>query len=78
MILWYVYHTGRGRHSLCCYELPPGAPWCDVWCSALEAAFITGFNEKTVRAFKNDYFLNKGKFSDSTNGKYERFCLFNN
>ena len=28
-------------------------------------------------AIKSDYFSNKGRFSDSVKGKYERFSLFN-
>ena len=45
--------------------------------SALESAYITGFNEKTIRNYRNDFFLHKGKFSDSKQGKYKRWCLFN-
>ena len=46
--------------------------------SALESAFITGFNEKTIRGYKKDYLSNKGRFSESVKGKYERFSLFSN
>ena len=45
--------------------------------SAQEAACITGFNEKTIRTYRTDFFANKGRFTDSTRGRYERFCLFN-
>ena len=45
--------------------------------SALELAFITGFNEKTICGYKRDYFSNKGRFFDSVKGKYERLSLFN-
>ena len=44
----------------------------------LEAAFITGFfNEKTIRTYKNDYFTNKGHFSEPQSGKYKRMSLLN-
>lgn len=36
-----------------------------VHAAALEAAFITGFNEKTIRQYRSDYFNNKGQFSES-------------
>ena len=45
--------------------------------SALEAAYFTGFNEKTIRTYRDDFFKNGGKFSDSKQGKYKRWCLFN-
>ena len=45
--------------------------------SAQEAAYITGFNEKTIRSFRLDFLSHKGHSSDSSRGKYERFCLFN-
>jgi hypothetical protein len=49
-----------------------------VHAAALEAAFITGFNEKTIRTtYRTDYFANKGHFSESTRGKYSRMSLLN-
>ena len=45
--------------------------------AALEAAYITGFNEKTIRTYKNDYLKNKGCFSESSNGKYKPVSLLN-
>ena len=45
--------------------------------AALEAAWITGFNEKTVRKYRKEFFENRGKFKDEARGKYKRFCLFN-
>ena len=44
--------------------------------SALESAFITGFNENPLRGYKREYFSNKERFSDSVKGKYEMFSLF--
>ena len=44
-----------------------------VKAAALEAAFITGFNEKTIRQYRNDYFENRGQFSDTKSGKYKRY-----
>ena len=45
--------------------------------SALEAAWITGFNEKTIRGYRKEFFENHGTFRDESRGKYKRFCLFN-
>lgn len=45
--------------------------------AALEATWITGFNEKTVRKYRKEFFENRGKFKDEARGKYKRFCLFN-
>lgn len=48
-----------------------------VKAAALEAAYITGFNEKTIRLYRNDYFENKGQFSETNSGKYKRTSLLN-
>lgn len=49
-----------------------------VHAAALEAAYITGFNERTIRTtYKTDYFTNKGHFSESSRGKYKRVSLLN-
>ena len=45
--------------------------------AALEAAWITGFNEKTVQTYRKEFFERGGKFRDEARGKYKRFCLFN-
>lgn len=45
--------------------------------SALEAAWISGFNEKTVRGYRKDFFDNKGSFKEEKRGKYKRLSLFN-
>ena len=45
--------------------------------AALEAAWITGFNEKTVRYYRKDFMDNKGKFKEEKRGKHKRVCLFN-
>ena len=39
------------------------------------ALYITGFNEKTIRTYNNDYF--KGSFSESSHGKHKRVSLLN-
>lgn len=50
----------------------------NVHAAALEAAYITGYNEKTIRnTYKKEYFANKGHFSESTHGKYKRVSLLN-
>ena len=45
--------------------------------SAQEAAYITGYNEKTIREYRLDFLTNRVRFSDVKRGKYERFYLFN-
>ena len=45
--------------------------------AALETAWITGFNEKTIRGYRKDFFENCGSFKEEARGKYKRFCLFN-
>lgn len=39
-----------------------------------EAASIPGFNEKTVRLYRKEFFEQKGNFRQ---GKYKRHCLLN-
>jgi len=46
--------------------------------AALESAWITGFNEKTIRNYRDEFFSNKGSFKDERRGKYQRLSLFNN
>ena len=45
--------------------------------SAQEAAYITGYDEKTILKYCLDILANRGMFSDSKRGKYECFYLFN-
>ena len=45
--------------------------------AALEAAWMTGFNEKMVRGYRKEFFERRGKLKDEGRGKYKRFCLFN-
>jgi len=45
--------------------------------AAQEAASITGFNEKTVRLYRKEFFEQKGNFKESKQGKYKRHCLLN-
>ena len=45
--------------------------------AALEAAWVTGFNEKMVRYYRKEFMQNKGKFREEQHGKYKRICLFN-
>ena len=45
--------------------------------AALEAAWVTGFNEKTVHYYRKEFMQNKGKFREEQRGKYKRICLFN-
>ena len=45
--------------------------------SALESAWITGFNEKTIRGYGKDFLENSGKFEEERRGKYKRLSLFN-
>ena len=43
--------------------------------AATEAGSIVGFNEKTVRHYRSDFFENEGQFSVKMQGKYERHCV---
>ena len=45
--------------------------------AAQEAGSIVGFNKKTVRRHRNDFFNNKGYLRDSKQGKYEWHCVYN-
>ena len=45
--------------------------------SALESAWITGFNEKTIRGYGKEFLENSGKFEEERRGKYKRLSLFN-
>ena len=44
--------------------------------AAQEAGSIVGFNEKTVRKHRNNFFDNKGYLSESRRGKYDRHCIY--
>ena len=46
--------------------------------AAKEAGSIVGFNEKTVRRHRNDFFGNEGKLTLSRQGKYKRHCVYHN
>ena len=48
----------------------------NVRSSAVEAAFITDFNEKTVWASKNDISQTKENFLTLRRGSMRDFCLF--
>lgn len=45
--------------------------------AVLEAAWITGFNEKNIRYYRKEFMVNKGKFKEEKRGKHKRVCLFN-
>ena len=45
--------------------------------AAKGAASITGYNEKTVRQYRKEFFTQKGKFKEGKQGKYKRHCLLN-
>ena len=44
--------------------------------AAQEAGSIVGFNEKTVRKYRNDFFNNKGYLSEFHQGKYDKHCIY--
>ena len=48
---------------------------CDA---AVEAAYIAGVNERTIRGYKKEFFENKGSFKESRQGKHKRDCLLQN
>jgi hypothetical protein len=43
--------------------------------AAVEVGHILGLNEKTVRTWRKDFFLNKGEFSVYQRGSYERYIV---
>lgn len=43
--------------------------------AALEAAWITGFNEKTIRYCNKEFMENRGTFKEERHRKYKRVCL---
>ena len=45
---------------------------CDA---AVEAAYIAGVNERTIRGYKKEFFENKGSFKESRQGKHKRDCF---
>ena len=44
--------------------------------AAREAGSITGYNERTVRKYRDEFFSNKGELEESKRGKYKRFCIY--
>ena len=38
---------------------------------------MTGFNEKTVRGYRDDFLANHGTLKDERRGKHKKVCLFN-
>ena len=44
--------------------------------AAREVGSIIGFNEKTVRRHRNDFFSNEGHLTLSRQGKYKRQCVY--
>ena len=49
----------------------------NVKAAATEAESIVGFNEKTIRQYRNDFFENECHFTAQLQGKYERQCVHN-
>ena len=46
--------------------------------AAIEAGSVVGFNEKTIRRYRNDFFENEGHSTMQLQGKYERHCVHHN
>ena len=44
--------------------------------AAREAGSIVGFSDKTVRKYRNNFFVNKGSLTPLKQGKYERHCIY--
>ena len=44
--------------------------------AAREAGSITGYNECTVRKYREEFFSNKGELEEMKRGKYKRFCIY--
>ena len=45
--------------------------------AAKESASFTGYNERTVRRYRKQFFEGKGKLEETRQGKYKRCCLLN-
>ena len=45
--------------------------------AAKESASFTGFNEKTVRRYRKQFFDGRGRSENTKQGKHERHCLLN-
>ena len=45
--------------------------------AAQEAASITGFNERTMRAYAKEFNDNNCSFKETQQGKYECMCILN-
>ena len=45
--------------------------------AAKESASFTGYNERTVRGYRKQFFEGKGKLEETRQGKYKRGCLLN-
>ena len=44
--------------------------------AATEAGSIMGYNERTVRKYRDEFYLNKGELEETKRGKYARFCIY--
>ena len=45
--------------------------------AAKESASFTGYNERTVRGYRKQFFEGKGKLEETRQGNYKRGCLLN-
>ena len=45
--------------------------------AAKESTSFTGYNERTVRRYRKQFFEGKGKLEETRQGKYKRYCLLN-
>lgn len=43
--------------------------------AAAEVALLLGFNEKTIRLWRKDFFTNRGEFSEYQRGSYARYTI---
>ena len=76
---WMVSLPALNRKTLAVLlmELFRNRQKMNVMDAAKEAASITGYNEKTVRQYRKEFFTQKGKFKEGKQGKYKRHCLLN-
>ena len=63
MMALMLHHNYTARFGLICSA------------AAAEVARLLGFNEKTIRIWRRDFFVNKGEFSEYRRGSYVRYAV---
>ena len=69
--------TDRKMLATCLFMSFQNRQKMSVMDAAQEAASITGFNERTVRAYAKEFNDNNCSFKETRQGKYEHMCILN-